>query len=353
MSGAAAITGEVYFTSIAVSIVLSLAALTIVLWRVAAVPAALFALSALLLSKSFVDFSTSGLENPLTHVLLALFVGYRLRRAHRETPRAVFMLSALSAALMVNRPDAGLLILPALAVVTWRAGLRRSWLPFAAGMVPLLAWEAFAVVYYGFPFPNTAYAKLKTGIPPPELVQQGVIYLLDSLSNDPLTLLLIGAALVAAAAARSGGDLAAGTALYIAYVVWVGGDFMSGRLLAAPLLCSVLHLAPRLPDRLTAGAGLAIGAVWIAGLAASHPTILSDGSYGTDHGARPALTASGIADERRFYYQQSGLLKLQRGLTLPNHSWYYDGLAARAAEIASSRQAPQAFSGTPPVRPST
>ena len=63
------------------------------------------------------------------------------------------------------------------------------------GFVPVVAWELFSLFYYGFPFPNTAYAKLKTGIPASELTRQGILYLQDSIARDPITLTAIGATL--------------------------------------------------------------------------------------------------------------------------------------------------------------
>src|SRR5688572_19610463 len=70
----AAMTGEVYYASILLSIGVSVAAVAIVVSRIAVtLPAAAFTISALILSKAFIDYSTSGLENPLTHLLLALF----------------------------------------------------------------------------------------------------------------------------------------------------------------------------------------------------------------------------------------------------------------------------------------
>jgi arabinofuranosyltransferase len=60
---------------------------------------------------------------------------------------------------------------------------------------PFLTWEGFSLVYYGFLVPNTAYAKLKTGIPFFELLHQGLSYFSDSLQNDPLTLITIVCAL--------------------------------------------------------------------------------------------------------------------------------------------------------------
>ena len=53
-------------------------------------------------------------------------------------------------------------------------------------------------VHYGFPrLPNTAYAKLGTGIDRWETAAQGFYYFRDSLWVDPLTLLVIGGSLAA------------------------------------------------------------------------------------------------------------------------------------------------------------
>ncbi len=65
---------------------------------------------------------------------------------------------------VTNRMDVALLYAPAILYAFYRV---RSFT--AVGVVllastPFLLWEAFALFYYGFPFPNTAYAKLGTGI---------------------------------------------------------------------------------------------------------------------------------------------------------------------------------------------
>ncbi len=67
----------------------------------------------------------------------------------------------------------------------------------------MVAWELFSLLYYGFQFPNTAYAKLKTGIPGSELATQGLIYLGDSLQRDPVTLAAVFTALALTAARPS------------------------------------------------------------------------------------------------------------------------------------------------------
>ena len=65
---------DLYGFSLAVSMTLTLATGVLIVWRGArTAPAALAALCILVSSRAFVDFSTSGLENALTHFLLAAF----------------------------------------------------------------------------------------------------------------------------------------------------------------------------------------------------------------------------------------------------------------------------------------
>jgi hypothetical protein len=47
------------------------------------------------------------------------------------------------------------------------------------GSLPLLAWLGFATFYYGFPLPNTYYAKLSTGISRADYLKQGWFYFQD------------------------------------------------------------------------------------------------------------------------------------------------------------------------------
>ena len=193
-----------------------------------------------MLSKAFVDYSTSGLENALTHLLLALFLWVFLRRA--VTLRTLFWLSLLTAAAAVNRLDSVLLFAPPLLYAA--VLLRRQWLRalgvLALGMAPLLAWELFSIIYYGFPLPNTFYAKLNTGLPLSAQMQQGIFYLLHSTGADPLTMVAIVAGVTLPWLRRTWRQaaVAVGIAFYLLYVVRIGGDFMAGRFLSAPLLAS-------------------------------------------------------------------------------------------------------------------
>jgi arabinofuranosyltransferase len=200
----------------------------------------------------------------------------------------------------------------------------RDALVFATGFLPLLAWELFALLYYGFPFPNTAYAKLKTGIPEPELIRQGFIYLIDSIQRDPLTLL----AIISTAAwsvfenPRRTRPIALGVLCYVAYVTWVGGDFMSGRMLEAPLLAAVIVLIVADVAALTEPRWALLVFAGVVGVNASQA------AFGRSL-AQPseALSESGVADERLYWFAGSGLMNYTRDVPWPKSS--QNGLQAR------------------------
>ena len=292
-----------FASALAAGLVVSLAGAGLIAWRYRHDPVrAALVLSALTFSKAYVDFSTSGLENPLTHLLLFGFAMVTLdsSRDSRVPPAAA---GALVSGLALTRPDAVVLVLPALATSRYRStDVRR----LAAGLSPWLLWEAFSLVYYGALVPNTALAKLGSGVPRGELALQGLAYLGDSLRRDPITLVVIAAG--AAAGVLRGGRparaLAAGIALHLAYVVSIGGDFMTGRFLTPALALSVVLLAETgLPSsrrvRLAAAAGIAV-----LGLPFARATVLSGPTYGDR--APIAVGAHGIADERGFYFAYAG-----------------------------------------------
>jgi arabinofuranosyltransferase len=256
-------------------------------------------LAVLVSSRAFVDYSTSGLENPLTHLLLALFVLQVARP--RAGPRDMFTRSVIAGLAMLNRLDTALFFLPSLVWSVVRARSRRSLGAAVAGMSPPLLWMAFATFYYGHPLPNTAQAKLDAGIGVAELAGRGLHYFLNSLRWDPITLVTIAAAGVVAVVRREGHLrlLALGTLLYLGYVVRIGGDFMSGRFLATPVFCAVCILVCQ------AWCGAWAAAVLVAGLIAPYPVLLSGSDYGLHR--TDLIDDRGVADERAFYFWMSGL----------------------------------------------
>ena len=145
---------------------------------------------------------------------------------------------------MVNRLDTGLLVLPAVTLEAWH--LRwRSLRPLCLGLLPLATWEIFSLIYYGFPVPNTVYAKLPPNLGLRDLLPHGLLYFQDSLTQDPATLPVIAAAILGPLliGPRRLWPLSFGLALSLLFVLRVGGDFMSGRFFASPFVMAVAVLA--------------------------------------------------------------------------------------------------------------
>jgi arabinofuranosyltransferase len=317
-----ALTREAYFTPLAISMVFAGAAVWLFLTRIASsLEMVLIAIAAFVSSKAFVEFATSGLENPLTTFLLALFFVVYWSTAPRVW---VWVVAGL---VMLNRLDTGLLVVPLLAVEVSRRPWRQTARDAAIGFAPLVAWEIFAIVYYGFPVPNTAYAKLQTGIAAPALIGQGLLYLVDSIAQDPITLLTIATAAVIGLRtdARSTWPIVAGIALYLAYVVRAGGDFMSGRFLVAPLFCALAAFARLRWTPASGTVGWTVTALVVIGITgATHPPLTS----GADtFAAGPVYGVSGVADERSFDYPNTGLLRWTREQPLPTGTWVDQGVA--------------------------
>jgi len=320
-------TREAYFSGLALSLVLSSVVIWLTVTRVARSSlGALLGLAVLILSKSFVDFSTSGLENPLTHLLLALFVAACFPARGPRRPVVLALIAGLG---VLNRMDTLLLYLPALAWALRETPRKQALKTLALGFSPFLAWELFALFYYGFLFPNPAYAKLATGIPRLERLEQGFHYFLNSLSVDPLTLVAVAGATLLALRDRHAGEIAlgAGIGLYLAYTLWIGGDFMGGRFFSAPLFVSALILSRWDAGSPGVASLLPFLLVGVLGLSTPFSPVFSDFHYAR-HRAEAADNAR-ITDERAFYYEGSGLLRAGREFEMPTHKSAIEGRQAR------------------------
>jgi arabinofuranosyltransferase len=296
--------GNIFAVGITLAIVVSLLALGILLCRLARNwQMGLFSAGVLLCSRSFIDYSTSGLENPLSHLFIVLSVYFGRRAAEDKGYSALRNLILCGSALYLCRPDLILLAAPLIAYI----GVTRhtSWLgtarQIAIGALPILAWTGFSLFYYGSPFPNTAAAKLGAGVPLSDRIPQGIVYFLHSLIHDPVTLLCAALSLYLAWSSRGLLlSIAAGIPIYFAYLLWIGGDFMCGRMFSAPLVAAVcvistFDLSPR-----KSLAALAVAL--LLSLTTAAPPFLSGPNFSDRD-----ITLDGVADERGFYYQQTGL----------------------------------------------
>jgi hypothetical protein len=188
------------------------------------------------------DFATCGLETLGFVLLVTLTIGVL---AGAERPRSFALASLLSVLAALTRPDGALLGMVAGGHAVLHGVRRRQLAPvlaFAAPgfllFVPFLAWR---VLYYGDLLPNTFYAKSAHDPYP----GQGWFYVRTFLCSYwvlwPAVLALPLLLLRGTAALRL---LAAMVVTYLAFVVWVGGDFMFARfcLPVVPLLYLVLEV---------------------------------------------------------------------------------------------------------------
>lgn len=310
LSGLYLITDEAYVTTLVLSVATSLAAVSVLIWGVASSwRQALVGVLLLIVSKAFMDYSTSGLENPMTHLLLALFYWQYLTKPLTE--RRFFWLCLLACLALLNRMDTALFYAPPLLVAVFRL---RTWKVIPLGLAafaPFILWEFFSLFYYGFPFPNTAYAKLNHRIPSWGLVQQGWWYLQDSVENDPVLLVtvLFSSVLMLVYRGKVLFPLLIGNLLYLLYILKVGGDFMSGRFLTGVFFTSVLGLTWLVPRH--SWVRYSWFAVVIAGLFNPLAPVYTTPDYqkGTDWWSM-IRSKTGIVDERGFYFDETGLISI-------------------------------------------
>lgn len=324
-----ALTHEIYFTSIIVSLVLSMAVAGLVVLRLSPRPLdGILAGIMLAFSRGFTDYATSGLENPLAHVLLVLLLVAYWRA--EPTPRKAFQISLLTSLVAVTRMDLALLGAPILIHFLVSARQRTLVRHAAYGMVPFIAWELFSLVYYGFPFPNTAYAKLNVLVPTGTLIMQGFGYLMDSLALDPLTLIVVVFALASALVSRKASAIVPmiGVVLYVVYIITIGGDFMSGRFLTPCYVVSVAVLAANILPGLAIQWFLTISVVTLL-------IVLSAPFNPLKPTVEPCIVPDhGITDERSCYYDNTGLLRNvhhnDEGWGYQLHKYWQAGLKKRA-----------------------
>ena len=316
----------------------------------------------LLCSRAFMDYTTSGLENPLGYLTVAGFLYFYTRAFRESSSKAkrrkslVGLLALAGLSLLVRHDLATLLFLPT-AYAFWHhrdAMTYQRWVGVATlSLLPFVLWSLFALIYYGSIFPNTAYAKLNTGIARPLLLMQGVKYLEVSIFQDTITIFVIGVSIVCLSfRSKAAGWLAAGIAVNVLYVVYIGGDFMQGRFLSYAYL-----LAPgaffyyegwRVAQPVARSIGLR-PAMW------SNNTFLAVlcvffGAYSAFYPNAPAQTPldykrpiieSGIADERGFYFDDSSLFAYLTNDApyFPLHTWSRKGraLAEQSKDFVKQR----------------
>lgn len=274
------------------------------------------------ISKAYVDYSTSGLENPLSHLILLFGIYFGIKIFHQSSFKSLLYFFLCCSCLYLNRPDLILIFLPMICciVIINRKTPKQLLKTILIAIIPIIIWILFSLYYYGFPFPNTAYAKLGTGIELNERIAQGLKYFLDSYERDPITLFLIAVGLILGVfQSLFTRTLTIGVILYLIYIISIGGDFMSGRFFTSPLLVAVVMIS--LSSTYYIVYCLIIFFSLFFGIARLDYTLFSGRDYSVTF-----LNEYKIADERGYYFQSTGLLNLTGGvLSLNTPEWKLSG----------------------------
>jgi arabinofuranosyltransferase len=349
-----AVVGSPYAAAIILAVLCTTAALLLLARGASSSQLATLGMAVCMTSKAFIDYSTSGLENPVSYALLAALAGCigSYPASDGRPHLLLFFILLICGLLALNRLDGVILALPTLLWAASRVRSVSSAIAITSGLIPLIAWLVFGTVYYGFPFPNTAYAKLDNGWPSIDLFQQGLRYLFDSLTRDPVTLSTVAFATWTAFLKPSLLRVlfVAGVALHLVYVVKIGGDFMSGRFLTAPFFASLLALIAEqqspAPQRIVApslardGRTILLGLFVLGVINPSNPVINQPWwrSAQTPFDFS-AIGSAGICDERAFYYPSCGLAPLLFCSSVPKNPLIQRGEDLRAQ--AQSKPGPQ------------
>ena len=226
---------DMFFVSLLINIVFSALAYKILVWNFAKTKnQVIFCFAVLVSSISFVSYTTSGLENSMLFFLAACFLKVYFSSELYDSKK-MLLLAILVALIAMTRMDAVLLFAP-MAVYVYL--FRRDAVKFGKavglgilGLLPFILWEIFATFYYGFPFPNTAYAKLGTDIALRDYIVRGCKYFLNAAICDPMVLLVPVFAIFACIVVKKSQYIfcMSGVAIYCIYLLYIGGDFMMGR----------------------------------------------------------------------------------------------------------------------------
>ena len=341
LTAARAISADAYLNAIIVSFILWL--VTLFLLRRVFKNDLILLISVLLLTAStaFFDYTSSGLENVLAYTIISAYLlSYITLFEHHQKPNKdrkadlenhLKVILFLFGLIICIRHDLALLLLPSTLYAIFshfREFSIKQWLIFiTTSCSPFILYSLFSLIYYGFPFPNTAYAKLNTDLDKAALLQQGIKYFYSTLEHDTLTLLLIFLALVLVFlnyADKYFKYLGYGIILNLLYVGYVGGDFMQGRFLSYAYMMSTILLLLMF-DRVRSVKLNLILTVLVSFyiVAYPHTPFKSPLTY------ENKMVEMGIADERGFYFNYLSLYRYirhnQEDGVFPGHFWAREG----------------------------
>ncbi len=296
--------------------------------------AVLFTTLAIVSSASFIDYSSSGLENPLSHLISLIFMLILFNENEDTQPhKKIFLLSLCASTGILTRYDTALLYIPALAFQVYknRHTLKATLFSMIKGFTPLFLWELFSILYYGFLFPNTYYAKALTDLSLAWKIKNGAYYFANSLEWDPTTLLIVVASIILTFAQKNNQkkSVAFGVILYAIYILVIGGDFMAGRFFSNIFLIGLtLILCIDYPKTLKRFGNIgyisSVSILVIIGLQSKSAPVL----YGDAN--QPNLYQPSFISNEKAFYSELGLIYHYKLGQLPD--WGQKGLSAKKNE---------------------
>lgn len=313
------ISGNIFLSGIFAGVLFSTLAFYFVIYKFCkTIPEIIISTCLLLCSASFVSYTTSGLENSLLFFLSTAYL-FVFFNNEKYSKKQLFLLALLVGFVATTRIDAVIFfVIPSCWAFLY--GRKDSlfgqsvWIAIA-GLVPFIVWELFSIIYYGFPFPNTAYVKLQTGIPRSDYFVRGVSYFIATAVFDLIVVflpILYTILTIKYKKLRKHLLLACSVMLYYIYIVWIGGDFMVGRFFTIPLLvslCGLLSLRIVYQSKKKLILIICTLVSCIIFNSAISPLITSNYFLWGTKNATYILHSNGTADERNAYFNSGSFYK--------------------------------------------
>ena len=281
-------------------------------------------------SKAFLSYTTSGLENSLLFLFMALFIWQYMKRDFYDS-KHLLLLALTFSGIALTRMDNVLLFIPVIVYVFLFKRENTSFVKCVglglAGLGPFFAWEIFSFIYFGSFVPNTAYVKIGTGITLMDYVRHGILYYWYTFLNDAVVLIVPFVFIIMTLILRKIKYMLVsfGIILYGMYLLSVGGDFMMGRHFTGMLFISVLSVTMmfnREKDYFDTIRRMRITfSILVIGLMCWSFT------FGTSIGSQYLFGhpfSSSISDEREYYFGTTGFYNNLRSLIREGKTCWQD-----------------------------
>ncbi|MBM9579041.1 hypothetical protein JWG45_17985 [Leptospira sp. 201903070] len=315
-------------------------------------------------SKIFVDYNASGLENPLSFLLLLLFFiqfySLYLNSEGRISGRRGFWIGILTALLLLTRLDLALLFAIPLIFLFFRISKServRFLISAVYGLLPWVIFLFFSLVYYGSIFPNTYFAKTNVISSISERMIAGWNYISVSLKWDPIAgfvflshLFWIFSETFLRRFKNLGWNLSEDEksillpgALSILpvflYLLWIGGDFMAGRFLGSCLIVSIFCQSFFLSKRFEKNQKFIRKIVYTFGTVLVVYFFIDPRSpFRYFYQRQEVRIEKGVVDERASYQDNVSLKSWWRGITPESHPWAQYAIRIRLSEVKSDSE---------------